>query len=275
MDNLISGDILKPISDLGIALLDKIENATGWIFSTSTAKKVGYKNIIEELSKREDINPIDRAILISNFRKIKREHKNKAQIVDKAIKLLDSDDKPQNIEDDWLLRFFDLCKNISDEQLQYVWARILANECKTSKSNSLKLLTTLSSLTKEEINIILKIAKNINYSTSNSVGIVYSNMDFLKEINISYEDFLNLEDMGIIKRETISFKDGDRVSFREKEFILRERKKSHLKLNKFIGMIRFTNIGTEILELSQVEKSEDVFNLFVKGISEEFDVIEK
>ena len=51
---------IKPISDLGIVLLDKIEKATGWIFSTTTAKKEGYKNIIEEISKRDDINPIKR-----------------------------------------------------------------------------------------------------------------------------------------------------------------------------------------------------------------------
>ena len=75
MDNLISGDILKPISDVGIALLNKIEKATGWIFSTVTAKKDGYKNLIEEISKRDDINPIDRAIIISNFGKIKKEYK--------------------------------------------------------------------------------------------------------------------------------------------------------------------------------------------------------
>ena len=42
MESLISGDVLKPISDLGIVLLNKVEKATGWIFSTTTAKKVEY-----------------------------------------------------------------------------------------------------------------------------------------------------------------------------------------------------------------------------------------
>ncbi len=72
MENLINGDLLKPISDLGISLLDKVEKATGWIFSTTTVKKEGYKNIIEEISKRDDINPFDRVALISNFNKIKK-----------------------------------------------------------------------------------------------------------------------------------------------------------------------------------------------------------
>ena len=91
MESLISGNILKPISDLGIVLLDKVEKATGWIFSTTTAKKEGYKNIIEEICKRDDINPIDRTVIISNSRKIKRKHKNKTQIVDKAISLLEKE----------------------------------------------------------------------------------------------------------------------------------------------------------------------------------------
>lgn len=63
MESLISGDVLKPISDLGIALLD--------------------------------------------------------QIVDKAISLLEKGDNPEKLDNDWVLRFFEFCKNVSNEDLQF------------------------------------------------------------------------------------------------------------------------------------------------------------
>lgn len=43
MESLISGDVLKPISDLGIVLLNKVEKATGWIFSTTQLKRKDIK----------------------------------------------------------------------------------------------------------------------------------------------------------------------------------------------------------------------------------------
>ena len=101
MSSLIEIDenTLKPISDLGIALLDKIEKVTGWIFSTTTAKKEGYKNIIEEISRRDDINPIDKAAIISNYKKIIKEHKNRTQIVSRAVQLLNKGSNIENIDE--------------------------------------------------------------------------------------------------------------------------------------------------------------------------------
>lgn len=208
MDNLIKIDF-KPLSDLGIALLDKIEKGTGWIFSTETAKKQGYKNIIDEISKRADINPIDRAIIISQFNKIKKEHKNRAQIIEKAVKLLEKGDNPEKIKDDWLIEFFELCKNVSNQELQYVWAKILVNECKEKKTNSFKLLRTISELSRDEIDVIMKVVKECNYGIRSfeAIGILCLNNKYLQNINIKYEKIIELEDIGIMKRETISLQD--------------------------------------------------------------------
>ena len=199
MESLISGDVLKPISDLGIVLLNKVEKATGWIFSTTTAKKEGYKNIIEEISKRDDINPIDRTVIISNFRKIKREHKNKTQIVDKAISLLEKGDNPEKLDNDWVLRFFEFCKAVSNEDLQYVWAKILANECKENSNNSFKLLNTISEISNNEINLIRKILKECNYGIRNfeAIGIIFIKNEYLEDIDIKYDESGNFNQNGL------------------------------------------------------------------------------
>lgn len=275
MDSLISGDILKPISDVGIELLNKIEKTTGWMLSTTTAKKEGYKNIIEEISKREDINPMDRAVIISNFRKIKNEHKNKAQIIDKAIQLLDNGNNPEKIDNDWLLRFFELCKNVSNEELQYVWAKVLADECKEENNNSFKLLMTISTISGKEINLVKKILKECNYAVRDfeAIGIVCLTNEYLDSINVKYEDIIKLEDIGIMKREMIELQDEIVYTLENKtiKFIKKEEKKSHL--NRYADFYRFTNIGMEIIELIKVETDEDHFKKLAIALKNDYDMI--
>ena len=277
MESLISGNILKPISDLGIVLLDKVEKATGWIFSTTTAKKEGYKNIIEEISKRDDINPIDRTVIISNFRKIKRKHKNKTQIVDKAISLLEKGDNPEKLDNDWVLRFFEFCKAVSNEDLQYVWAKILANECKENSNNSFKLLNTISEISNNEINLIRKILKECNYGIRNfeAIGIIFIKNEYLEDIDIKYDEIIKLEDFGIMKREITTLQ--DEISFDlENEtirFIRKPEKKGYLNLTKYANFYRFTHIGMEIIELINEEINGNQFKKLEKAFDYEYNVI--
>lgn len=278
MDSLIKID-LKPLSDLGIALLDKIEKGTGWIFLTETAKKQGYKNIIDEISKRDDINPIDRAVIISQFNKIKKEHKNRAQIIDKAVKLLEKGDNPEKIKDDWLIEFFNLCKNVSDEELQYVWAKILVNECKEEKTNSFKLLRTISELSSDEIDIIMKVVKECNYGIRSfeAIGILCLSNKYLENINIKYEEIVGLEDIGIMKRETISLQDEIVFTLNDNKiikFIKKEEKKGkHLKLVNFAEFFRFTSIGMEILDLINIDNDGTQFEKLENALKDDYNMI--
>lgn len=277
MGSLINGNILKPISDLGIALLDKIEKATGWIFSTTTAKKEGYKNIIEEISKRDDINPFDRVALISNFNKIKKEYKNKAEIIDKSIHLLDKGATPEKIDNDWLLKFFDLCKNVSNEDLQYVWAKILANECNLNSKSSFKLLETISDISSNEINLIRKILKECNYGMKNfeAIGIVFLENKYLKDVNIKYEDIIRLEDVGIMKRELITLQDEILFDLDNKlvKFIKRKEAKGLLNLTHYANFYRFTHIGMEIINLIETTDMGNQFIKLEKALNSEYSMV--
>jgi hypothetical protein len=53
-------------------------------------------------------------------------------------------------ENDWLARYFEIAKDISNEYMQYVWSKILANEIYTPGSYSMRSLETLRNLSKNE-----------------------------------------------------------------------------------------------------------------------------
>lgn len=46
----------------------------------------------------------------------------------KALPDVKPEAKTEGVEDDWIANFFDKCRLISDEQMQSLWARILAGE---------------------------------------------------------------------------------------------------------------------------------------------------
>ena len=54
------------------------------------------------------------------------------------------------VDKDWSKRFFNIVEDISDEEMQTVWGRILAGEIKSPKSYSMRTLELLKNLSKEE-----------------------------------------------------------------------------------------------------------------------------
>ena len=62
--------------------------------------------------------------------------------------------KEQDIFDfDWLMRFFDAVGNISNEELQQLWGKVLANEITRPKACSLRTLDMLRNMSSEEAKV--------------------------------------------------------------------------------------------------------------------------
>lgn len=70
----------------------------------------------------------------------------------------DTVDKEKNFSVDWFVRFFEDAGNISDEEIQELWAKVLAGEIKQPGSFSLRTLDVLKNLSKSEAEIIQVLA---------------------------------------------------------------------------------------------------------------------
>ena len=103
------------------------------------------------------------------------------------------------VDQDWTTRFFNIVEDISDEEMQKHWGRILAGEVKQPKSFSLRTLELLKNLSKEEAAIFTKFA-NIKLQSSNNHFIYNSNDEnFLEnEFGITFSDKLILTELGLI-----------------------------------------------------------------------------
>ena len=71
--------------------------------------------------------------------------------ITKAIPQLNEDADPNAIEDDWIIKFFDKSRLVTDDKVQDLWASILAGEANRAGSYSPKALTTLADMNQKDL----------------------------------------------------------------------------------------------------------------------------
>lgn len=189
---------LKPLSDLGIHLLDKLDKACGWIAQPKGKRKdfeeayEYYKqSIIEDKSKPE----IVKAAEIANVRKILKEYLNQYDIVNIALDNLDGKNGLGEIDEDWLSYFMDNAKLVNNEHLKIIWGKILANEVVFANENK-KILHILSTISQREANAFSDVCNY--YVTLKNVNGMGGMIQIFENTTIGVENLLRLNAIGLI-----------------------------------------------------------------------------
>lgn len=155
---------LIEINTEGLAKLGEIlSHATGGIArgnlkNAEAEAKAAILNAETEakvaLIKAQGQNELANYVLATENRKMN----NFLSIGEKAESFLSPDEPVSNepISQDWINRFQSIAEDVSDEDMQNLWARILAGEVKQPDSYSLRTLDTLRNLTKDEAELFTK-----------------------------------------------------------------------------------------------------------------------
>jgi hypothetical protein len=94
----------------------------------------------------------------------KREARRQQNIEGITLKALNALPSPDQISDepvseDWTSRFFEECQDISEEQMQQIWARIMAGEVARPGSFSPRTLSVVRDLTKSDADLFAKLCE--------------------------------------------------------------------------------------------------------------------
>ena len=95
------------------------------------------------------------------------------------------------VNPDWLFRWRDSAGEVSNEELQTLWGKILAGEVKSPGAFSLRTLDSLRNISKQEAELIARLAP---YITS---GFMWRT-DELKSKEINYGYMLKMQELGIL-----------------------------------------------------------------------------
>lgn len=163
-------------------------------------------------------------------------------------------DEPVN--EDWSTRFFNIVEDISDEEMQKLWGRILANEVAKPKSYSLRTLELVKNLTKDEADVFIKFA-NLRITDGNDHFIINpDNGEFIKnQFNITFSDRLLLTELGLIVSENdLQFSFNDTKSVKMNHFLHYGDKTIHFQREEGtdkqdMPVLVFTRSGIEISKL--------------------------
>jgi hypothetical protein len=159
------------------------------------------------------------------------------------------------VDKDWSKRFFNIVQDISDEEMQSLWGRILAGETKQPNSYSKRTLELLKNLSKTEAEVFTKFAE-LKLVATNSVIWNNDNGVFLKnEFNITFNDRLLMNELGLISSEnnlefsfppTMTNKSTNYLEYGNKGIVLYREENTP---KQGIQVLVFTKTGIELSKL--------------------------
>lgn len=159
------------------------------------------------------------------------------------------------LDEDWITRFFRIAEDISNEEMQNLWGKILAGEIKEPKTYSLRTLELIRNLSKKEADTFIKVA-NFAIKSGNSNYLFKGNDEELlkNKYNISYSDISLLIEIGLIQPgEFVSYQllqqpnDGQSVFTSGSIVIILKVKADTPTIQMPVNV--FSNSGNELLKL--------------------------
>ncbi|MBO9728408.1 MAG: DUF2806 domain-containing protein [Chitinophaga sp.] len=177
------------------------------------------------------------------------------------------------IDTEWINRYFNIVEDISSEELQILWGKILAGEIKRPQSFSLRTLELIKNLSKEEAELITRVGNFALGIAGSSTIFRGSENNYLKKYGISYFDVVLLVQIGIIQPgETTAFQ-YQKIEEKETSAILYGNLALVLEreagdTGKSLPIYLYTKAGNEINKLLEIKPNleylADVAN-YLKG----------
>ena len=277
---------LDGASDILIKLLEMIEKAIGWSVVPKGTKadfEEGLAVYKDSIMNDNSLNGIQKSAKISTARKELKQYINQGKIIAYAAEDI-KDDARMDVDDDWLMYFFEYAKNISSEKVQKIWSRILAEQLNGDSNISRKLIHTLSLLDSDTALAFGKLCNITIYIKTQLYGahiggyipsyipivvdlpdlIEYVDLNTANKLYISYNEYLvsgkeiqMLEDLGLIERnangdiEYDSYDNEVIIFYNKKKYSIESLNIDSSGLIKKInlGYIKYTSYGEELYKL--------------------------
>lgn len=179
------------------------------------------------------------------------------------------------LDEDWTTRFFRIAEDISNEEMQALWGKILAGEIKQPKTYSLRTLELIRNLSKLEATTFMKVA-NFAIKSGNANYLFKSNDEELlsKKYNINYGDIALLIEIGLIQPgDFVSYQllqqttDSQRVFTCGNIVIIAKVKANTPTIQMPVNV--FTNAGNELLKLIKPNTPFDYLTSIANSIKNE------
>ncbi len=292
--------VIKDLAGLGKPLeklIETVSNGTGVVgnhkfeFDKKRIERIGEANakvkkmnLIAEAEGKAEAQIIkfeteNKLLQRAQERLLLKEVKREANI-DKTILVAkqDLESTSETVSDtpvdmDWTTRFFNIVQDVSNEEMQLIWGKILAGEIKKPKSFSLRTLETLRNIDAVDAKLF---QKAVSLSFQHAFIIFKNSANDLKEYGLDYDKILQLQDaqlilsgLNIAKRFDLENTRLNMSPATDKLSVIFKEKKT-LDVN----ILAFSKAGSEIAKLINTKTNSKYFADIKEHIKQKgFDVL--
>lgn len=98
---------------------------------------------------------------------------------------------------DWFIRYFDAVGDVSDDEMQNLWAKILAGQAANKSSFSFKTIDLMRCISKQDAELFIKIC-SCSFKLMDGRLFLPNDNEYLKYVGIKYSDIMKLNELGLI-----------------------------------------------------------------------------
>jgi hypothetical protein len=254
------GDVSKPAT----VLIEKISDAVGGLYQPFQIRRIARAEADADkirAAARIEITELEHRAMSRLFAEEAKKQHNMEAITLKALPDISPEARTEDVEDDWIANFFDKCRLISDEQMQSLWARILAGEANSPGKFSKRTVNIVASLDKSDAILFSRACSfvfmfgspvplvfDVNLKIYNDAGINFSSLTHLESAGlVHFDGFGEYKQKGLRQKEVANYF-GLQVSI---EFLQRGVEFPRQSENRLhVGHVIFTKAGEELAPLA-------------------------
>ena len=250
---------LVAISDAAKTFVEEVSKgiagiAAPWQTKRVTQAEIEAEDLKARAQQRREIEDIEH-------------QKNLEGIISKAIPHINENSQSENMRYDWKTNFRDNCKNVSDDDVQHTWARILAREANRPGSYSTGTVNLLSDLDKEDAELFTKLNSFTWKVIVWPIPLIFDlNANIYRQNGVTEETITLLDELGLINyggiqehRLTTTWNPIE-IFYGNKEIAIEGP-------NLETGFVTLTRAGKELLSICECQKIEGIYEYVKDNIN--------
>jgi uncharacterized repeat protein (TIGR03899 family) len=256
---------LKNLTEPVSKLIEAVSSGIGVLYEPTRirrkAKAEADASIILAKANAKTKAMAQRAIERLSYVELRRQ-RNIDAIVNSAYPVLPDTVDTMPVNEDWIVQFFDFCKDIGNEEMQRLWAKLLAGEVAHPGTFSPRTLHALKTMRREDAETFAKFCSFI-WKVDNlllvrfRIGEVH---EIAKNEGLDSLKLTQLDNLGLVKysyfTNRVSINENFEVTYFEKKYLIEASDDVSLSVSSDI----LTDIGTELFPICNPVHNEAYHN---------------
>lgn len=265
------GDLSKPAT----ILIEKVSSAVGILYEPTRIRKKAAADADADADKIRAIAHIEvteiqqRAIERMIYQE-GRKQENIERITAQAAQDLPQDSKPENLDEDWIAHFFSKCENVSDEQMQSLWSKLLAGEATSPGTYSKRTVDLVGSMDKKDAFLFTELVQ-FTWMMGEAVPLIFdtTNEIYTKK-GINFSALKHLDSLGLISFESVS--GYIRKGFSKQNYIFYFGLPTLMEFSEqannqiATGQVIYTQAGKELIEICGCQRNQEFYEYAIERL---------